>query len=269
MFDTHSGATQVLPDVVPWDYPVPPILYKYLPPRRLAVLRNCSVVFSHRSAFDDDHELSPDYARFGTEQQIWELVILHEINLADVVRPARPALSVDRLVKLIANHPGLQKRAIDSAKRSMKSPDLFGVFCLTEAADCERMWNEYADDCRGFAVGFDTTCAAFKKLKVPGRFGRVTSSDEPVGTFLSLATEDIGAAAVFFRKRMPYSFEREWRSVRAFSRLTRGPDDRYFADLDPECVREILIRPTCAVQQELRELLQTDRFRHVRLINVP
>lgn len=66
----------------PWEHPIPPVLYKYLPPKRLHVLKDCRVRFSQRTAFPDDHELSPDYLHFGTEKEIWEFVIFHEIKSA-------------------------------------------------------------------------------------------------------------------------------------------------------------------------------------------
>jgi hypothetical protein len=36
--------------------------FKYLPPERFHVLTDCRVRFSQRTAFEDDHELQPDYA---------------------------------------------------------------------------------------------------------------------------------------------------------------------------------------------------------------
>jgi len=61
--------------MLPWEYAVPPVLYKYRPPERLDVLTDCRVRFSHRSAFEDDHELQPDYAIFGTESEIWRYAL--------------------------------------------------------------------------------------------------------------------------------------------------------------------------------------------------
>jgi hypothetical protein len=54
----------------PWDHRVPPFLYKYLHTDRFHVLTNAKVRFSQRTAFDDDHELQPQYVNFGTEDEI-------------------------------------------------------------------------------------------------------------------------------------------------------------------------------------------------------
>jgi hypothetical protein len=98
----------------------------------------------------------------------------------------------------------------------MRSPDEFGVLCLTEQPDSQRMWTEYADSGRGFVVGFDTSHAEFTQLTKLGRIGLVCYSDEPFGSFLGTFSD---IAATFFRKRMKYEFEREWRSIRAIRHL--------------------------------------------------
>jgi hypothetical protein len=49
---------------------IPRILYKYYRPERVHVLRECSVRFSQRTAFEDERELRPEVAAFGTEEEI-------------------------------------------------------------------------------------------------------------------------------------------------------------------------------------------------------
>ena len=59
----------------PWEHQIPPVLYKYLHPERLHVLNDCRIRFSQRAVFDDDHELQPDYAIFGTASEIWRYAL--------------------------------------------------------------------------------------------------------------------------------------------------------------------------------------------------
>lgn len=61
----------------------------------------------------------------------------------------------------------------------MRSPDEYGVLCLTEAADSDNMWRDYANNSRGFVIGFNTGHAGFELLKAPGHFGNVAYSDIP------------------------------------------------------------------------------------------
>lgn len=66
-------------------------------------------------------------------------------------------------------------------------------------------------------------------------------------------------AGIFFRKRMKYAFEREWRSIRALNRLERHPGEIYLSPFDPASLCEIVIRPGCSVERELRKLVAADK----------
>src|SRR5262249_12122372 len=114
----------------------------------------------------------------------------------------------------------------------------------TEHPDSNQMWTEYADDEHGFVIGFDTTHASFDLLKTPGKIGKVSYSDVPYGTLLG--TMETEGAATFFRKRMRYAFEQEWRTIRALYRLERHTGDVYLSPFDAQSVREIIPSVTLA-----------------------
>jgi DUF2971 family protein len=243
--------------VQPWEHPLPPVLYKYMPPERVHVLSDCRVRFSQRIAFDDEHELQPEYATFGTLGEIWRFVIGKGIELD-------PRMPANILVQLIAQSPRSQALAIQTAQKNIKSIDELGVFCLTEAANCDRMWDEYADGGRGFVIGFNTAHAGFGQLKVPGHIGKVSYSDEPFGSFLG--TIEAGDVGGLFRKRLRYMHESEWRSIRFLRRLEPHPGGIFLSPFDPASVCAIIIRPECSVQVELRRLVATDeRYQHVQI----
>jgi hypothetical protein len=243
--------------VEPWDHPAPALLYKYLRPGRINVLGNGRVRFSQRSVFDDDHELQPDYYAYGTEQEIAEF-------LANRISPENRRLLPGSIARLVAKSPIWQRMLKNIARLSMKSPNQFGIFCLTESLNSEQMWNEYADNSRGFVISFDTGHHGFQQLKMPGRLGKVSYSDEPFGTFLG-AMENEGAG-IFFRKRMKYAFEKEWRCIRALAQLEYQPSDLFLSPFDPASVVEFVIRPNCSVEAELRNLAREDlRYRHIQI----
>jgi|SRR5712692_4869457 len=122
--------------MLPWEQPLPPFLYKYVRPERLGVLLDCRIRFSQRTAFEDDRELQPEYATFGTEDEIRRFVSSGGMLPAEI--------PPDEMVRTIATDARYQARALEVAKRTMRSPDEFGVLCLTELADSEQMWREYA-----------------------------------------------------------------------------------------------------------------------------
>ncbi len=208
----------------PWEHPVPPVLYKYCYPNRLDILRNCRVRFSQRSVFEDDHELQPDYRAFGTAGEIWRFVLRTGTGLDPRVPP-------NILIELIAQSRKAQLLATQTALKNMKSIDEVGIFCLSETLNSDRMWNEYADQGRGFVIGFDTQHQNFSKLTMPGRIGKVNYSDEIPETFLG--TMETEGAAILFRKRLKYSFENEWRSIRFLSRLERSDGDVFLCPFIP------------------------------------
>src|SRR5438094_9356899 len=87
----------------PWEHPVPPVLYKYLPPERLHVLSDRRVRFSQRTVFEDDHELQPDYAIFGTASEIWRYAISIGFPLS------RGGLPASVVVAAMVGNPKMQK----------------------------------------------------------------------------------------------------------------------------------------------------------------
>ncbi|MFZ3364851.1 MAG: DUF2971 domain-containing protein, partial [Candidatus Acidiferrales bacterium] len=241
-----------------FEQPVPRTLYKYYRPERVHVLRECSVRFSQRSAFDDERELRPEVAAFGTEEEIRVYMGF------DPAFRVKPTWLKEELLGRMFAEKGWQERVTQIARSNVKAADEFGVFCLCEQLNSNEMWAAYAAT-KGFVVAFDTAHASFDSLRNPGKLGKVTYSDEPLGTFLG----SYGPEA-FFMKRAKYAFECEWRIIRALHGLERrGEHDGHpvlVAPFDPACVSEVLIRPECSVEQELRELLaQDDRYRHVAL----
>src|SRR5580704_13958250 len=150
--------------MLPWDHPFPPVLYKYRPAAWLDVLTDCRVRFSHRTVFEDDHELQPDYAIFGTESEIWRYALSIGFPLK------RNGLSAAEMVVAMATDPRAQKVGIEGMKNNVRARD--------------EMWTEYAGSGTGFVVGFDTAHAGFERLTTPGRLGKVSYSDEPFGSAL-------------------------------------------------------------------------------------
>jgi hypothetical protein len=245
--------------VLPWEHRAPPVVYKYLPPERFHILPDGRVRFSQRSVFEDDHELQPDYATFGTRSEIWRFAIAKGIRLS------RGGLPAGVIVEALVGNERYQKLAIETLQKNVHARDEIGSFCVTEAIDSQRMWSEYAANETGFAIGFDTNHTEFKRLSTPGRFGKVFYSDEPVGSALaSLFTNE--AAGDMFRKRMKYAFEREWRIVRLLRRLELHSASTFMSPFNPLCVSEIISRPGCSIEDRIRLLVRDDaRYEHVRV----
>lgn len=244
----------------PWQRPLPPVLYKYYPPERLHVLTDGMVRFSQRQVFDDQLDLRPQVESFGSADEIRQFMQF------DPVLSKYPEVLKQAVVGYVLSHPDHQRKVIKTAQEALTAPEEFGVFCLCENIHSHRMWRDYAGN-DGFAVEFNTRHPSFTLLTRPGLIGQVEYGDQPIPSFLSA----YGASA-FFRKRMRYSFEVEWRSIRSLTRFenvlnpTEGPAV-YLAPFDPSSVARILVLTHSSVEWELRTLSAVDiRYRHVPIV---
>jgi hypothetical protein len=140
----------------------------------------------------------------------------------------------------MAESPAAQRLGIQSVMKNTHAIDEVGVFCVTEAANCEQMWTEYAKNGTGFAIGFDPAHIALDQLKGRGRFGKVLYSDDPIGSALGSLFNEEGIGALF-RKRTNYAFEREWRIIRLLTRLESQDGGVFLSPFDPASVREIIV----------------------------
>ena len=251
----------VSPDVFPWDkYPVPRFLYKYFPPERLHVLTECLIRFSQRQVFEDHFELRPEVADFGSDDEIRMFMAI------DPVLRRHPIPLREAVIRYVFDTPGREALLREQTQKWLSFPDEFLVLSLSEDAACDRMWEQYAANDRGFVIAFDTTHPRFQLLCSPGRLGKVEYSDEPISSFLSA----YGPNALF-RKRTRYQFEAEWRSIRHVGRFRAAqvlkPEEGlliYRSFFDPACIAEILVRKTCTIEYELRSLRAIDgRYGHV------
>jgi hypothetical protein len=241
----------------PWEHQTPGVLYKYLTTDRLDVLTSCRVRFSPRTAFDDDHELQPDYDAFGTLDEI-------ERHIQRFGNPM-PYIPVCVLARLIARNSAYQKRALQAAVSNIRVYETMGILCLTVAADSEQMWTEYACRDTGFVIGFDTAHPEFKNLAPPkpGTWGKVLYSGEGIPTFLGMMERY--PFEPLFRKRTKYLFEQEWRSLRLFKDLDQVSKEIFCSPFDPACVREIIIGSKCPLESQLRDLAASGRYQHVQI----
>lgn len=228
-----------------WQYPVPPRLYKYLGPGRTQVLRDCRIRFSQRAVLPDDHELLPDYERFGTVDEIERQITRTGLSLLPLMTPREQA-------QRIADSPQHQEKAKEAAIANIKSINHLGILSLTETPCSKEMWAEYGGGGRGFVLGFDTAHSGFGKLTAPQGVGKV-SYDAGFATFLGMMEN--APFEPLFRKRVNYSFELEWRSIRMLKDLENHGGDIFLSPFEPECVREIIVKTDFESMQELRTIL--------------
>ena len=248
------------PRLHPWQKPLPHRLYKYYPPERFHILTDCAVRFSQREVFDDQHDLRPEVENFGTAEEIRAFM-----DYDPTLSPLTDALK-NAVIQYVLHAPNVEQRLIEQAQGQMAAATEFGVFCLCENSRSRAMWDQYAARGTGFLIAFNTRHPGFSFLRTPGLIGEVEYSAQKIPSFLTRY-----GATSFFQKRKRYSFESEWRSVRALRRFTNvhqpenGPAI-YLSKFGPGCIAEIQILPECTVEMKLRTLVAVDcRYRHTRV----
>ncbi len=94
----------------PWQRTPPPSLYKYYPPERFHVLTDCLVRFSQREVFDDQLDLRPEVASFGTAEE------MRAFMNNDPVLSQRPQAIREAAIAYILNTPGRERELINQTR---------------------------------------------------------------------------------------------------------------------------------------------------------
>jgi hypothetical protein len=104
-----------------------------------------------------------------------------------------------------------------------------GIFCLTEDPDNQLMWVHYADQHRGFAIGFNTSG---EPIRSDGReLRKVLYTNHP-----RLLSDEEPSTEVCCYKSQEWAYEREWRCIQQF----KTGESRDIS-LDPSAISEVIV----------------------------
>lgn len=238
----------------------PPVLYKYMAPSRVTLLKNLRVRFTQPSAFNDPFDCRSR-----------AVVALHTHTSIDYLEEQGPLR--DHLVQpgptsggalddetLQWFHPEPRRRSrsirqwmsgeLHGGYRKQAKLGRLGILSLSENWDNILMWSHYADSHRGLVIGLDTRHRFFTKrdtrtLDLPGQdtmMGMTMGPAEPLMVpplcvvmyvdrhvsnlrlspmSLTLSSPELLDYAEFLFKADVWAYEREWR---LFRRLTNVDD---------------------------------------------
>lgn len=235
------------------------ILFKYLQPARLDVLKRRRIRFTQPGDFNDPFEFRPKIREVASDAEVQEYVEKHFEQLVDeelakygaLTQLARPADLKGLLVKQKSMLPALFQLLGPAAIQSL-SPMIdgylnlnVGILCLSEVRDSILMWGHYTDNHQGFVVGFDADHPFFSKRRSDAdEFGilrRVDYTSQRPQVTLS----DTSSPAWFQTKSEHWSYEKEWRVVRVLSeaeqRIDRSPFPICLFEFAPDSIREIIV----------------------------
>jgi len=248
------------------------ILYKYLSPDRMDVLRRGMVRFAQPGDFNDPFEFRPRIQAAASSDDVRAYVEEHFEALVDQELAKYGALA--RLVGgTTARELLLNQKSMLPALFQLLQPQMLqrvapaidsllnvnvGVLCLSEVRDSILMWGHYTDNHRGLVVGFDAAHPFFSRRR----------SDNDEFGFLrqviyqlqrpQVTLTDMTSPAWFQTKSDDWAYEKEWRIVRPLSeaehRIEAQPYPICLFEFAPDAVREIIVgmRAAPALVQEVR-----------------
>ena len=264
------------------------MLYKYLAPDRVDVLRNCMVRYTQPEAFNDPFEVKPYIAKITENEHatfrkfeglipkvLREYYDLQPRQLQDQIpfavfyEKVREELGVAfkkafYQMEEWATPPMVRKMCPD------KFSDLLGIFSLTETPDNLLMWAHYAASHEGFVVGFDSTHPHFDKQGTEDELGYLRKveyrENRPASTVTALTGTD-----VFLVKSTQWSYEQEWRIIRPLQDngkiVQNQPYPIYLFQFPATAIKEVIIG--CKMpqnkRQEILAVLTSDSFQHVQI----
>jgi hypothetical protein len=258
---------------------VPPeVLFKYLPPVRVGVLRNRLLRYSQPTALNDPAEGTVPFFAPSTPTTMF----------------ASPILS--------AVHNALS--AMRENNRRFLDPQI-GILSLAEPPDSTLMWSHYAESHSGFVVGFDSNHSYFRDIAAkrepwgrlwPVEYRRFDSTlseaDSPLALMrmfadaaeavkwaleIAQAPPQNGQfarrywASLYFTKAVDWSYEREWRILErvtsAVQTIPGEPDPVCLYEFPPAAIRQVIVgaRTSAHLRDEIRECLREPSLSHVTL----
>ncbi len=250
------------------------ILYKYLQPARVDILKHRRIRFTQPGDFNDPFEFRPKIREVASDAEVQAYVEEHFEQLVEeelakygaLVQSLPQAELRGLLTKQKAMLPALF-RLLEPAAIQKLSPVIdgflnlnVGLLCLSEVRDSILMWGHYTDNHQGFVVGFDSGHPFFSRRRSDqdefGYLRRVEYSPQRPQVTLT----DTSSPVWFSTKSEPWSYEKEWRIVRVLSeadhRIDLSPFPICLFEFAPDAVLEIIVgmRSPPSLVAEIRSL---------------
>lgn len=145
-------------------------LYKYLPPSRIDVIRDCMIRFTQYGDFNDPFELNPNIDKIAEEGEIRKIVDRDLVQLIEEEYSKNPIISAfiskESFIQLAEGKKEHLKNAVIGMEQQIvgllpgmlqkTANSLLGALSLSEIRDHELMWSHYANEHRGYVIGFNS-----------------------------------------------------------------------------------------------------------------
>lgn len=203
------------------------ILYKYLPPSRISIIQKCLIRFTQYGDFNDPFELNPNIDKLAEESEIRALVSRDFVKIVEEEYDKNPMISAfiskkDFVNLALTKEESVKKAVVGFEPTFVKllprmlqktANSLLGAVSLSEICDHELMWSHYAEEHKGYVVGFDSSHPFFNQKKSPGdelrHIRKIAYRDKPPVINLTKTN----ASELFFVKSLKWEYEAERRMI--------------------------------------------------------
>ncbi len=235
------------------------ILYKYLSQERLDVLLNCKIRFTQYGDFNDPFELNPNINKLAEEDEIRKLVKKDFVQLIedeyDNNPVVHPFISKYDFIELAKTQEMAVKNAVLGMERHVvkwlpgilqkTANSLLGALSLSEIFNHELMWSHYANEHKGYVIGFDTKHPFFNQRKSDEDELRHIREIEYRDERPEINLMKTDASELFFIKSTRWSYESEWRMVLPLSdcseKIEEEPYPIYLFKFPPEAIASVIM----------------------------
>ena len=234
------------------------ILYKYVPPDRIGVLKSGLIAYPSPWTFNDPFVGRPVYPE--ADPQALELA--KQKTGDDVVdRPVQE--QIDRLQSAHWN----RRITIENAAAKV------GVLSLSEHRDHPLMWAHYTAQHTGFVIGFDVDHPKWRKLQED--FG---PKEEPTKIIYSETRSaarpisDITPEFVWYTKSKCWDYEDEWRFTRLIEKAAKvikiGAEKIPLFPFPKESVKEVILgsRADAGLELGILQLLHEPEHKGLKVL---
>lgn len=258
----------------------PRTLYKYFSPDRVSVLDNTLLRYTPQGAFNDPFEGRPEITLLSTNEQVLktfaEVWQQESRRLYDQLPEATKAsIPVERYLVVMAQLAEANKSEFLEKHREFtpiaknwlhqKFDEHIGALCLSEVADSLLMWSHYAASHTGFVVEFNSHHPHFHERRSDQdefrHLRRVLYRD----TRPSAPLSELEGPEFFLVKSSHWSYEREWRILRALSEaqsvVPSEPFPIHLFSFPRDTVTGVILgaRTTEETENQVRTILRTHK----------
>jgi Protein of unknown function (DUF2971) len=260
-------------------------LYKYLSPDRICVIRDCTIRFTQYGDFNDPFELNPNIDKIAEESEIRKIVDRDFVQIIEEEYDKNPIISAYISKESFIQLAESQKEHVKNGVLGMEpelvglipamlqkaTNSLLGALSLSEIPNHELMWSHYANEHRGYVIGFDSEHQFFNQKKNDTdelrHLRKINYRERPPVINLMKTS----GAELFFVKSLKWKYESEWRMLMPLADSSRiiekQPYPVHLFNFPIGSVTEIIFGERMSVQDKeiIKSLVNDRKYQHIKL----